>query len=304
MLAGAHLKTMPFQASRTSRSNRKVTAKYLFSNLSWIIICYLLLMQYCMAASQLMVTPTRIIFDSKTRSAKVSVINSGNEAGTYRISFVNKRMTEDGQFEEIKQGSDEDKFSENLVRFSPRQVVLKPGQSQVVRLSLRKPAKLADGEYRSHLLFQAIPKDAGNSIKQVAKSDKISIKLTPIVSISIPVIVRHGKTNAEVNFTAVKFKEADKENTKPRLLMELQRTGNQSIYGDLLAEFIQKDGGSSIIGQINGVAIYTPNTKRTLSLPVTAPTDVKIKNGVINVFYRSPQDQGGKVLSQTQIKVP
>ena len=271
-------------------------------------ICAFLMLAACfkvVAASQLMVTPTRIVFDGKTRSTKVTVINSGDETGTYRISFVNKRMTVDGKFEEIKEGANADeKFAGEMVRFSPRQVVLNPGQSQVVRLSLRKPANLTDGEYRSHLLFKAIPKAAGSGIKEAVKTDKISIKLTPIVSITIPVIVRHGKTQAEVNFNTVKYNAAKDKDSKPSLFMELQRKGNQSIYGDMLAEFIENGGTSNIIAQINGVAIYTPNQTRTLTLPLNIPPGVNIKNGVINVFYRSAQDKGGKVLSQTQLKVP
>lgn len=272
-----------------------------------IAICTFLMCFACfetMAASQLMVTPTRVVFDSNTRSTKVTVINSGDETGTYRISFVNKRMTLDGKFEDIKESKEDEKFAEKLVRFSPRQVVLNPGQSQVVRLSLRKPSKLADGEYRSHLLFKAIPKAAGSSINEAVKSDKISIKLTPIVSITIPVIVRHGKTTAEVKFNGIKYNAAKDKNAKPTLSMELNRSGNQSIYGDMLAEFVADGGASTIVAQINGVAIYTPNKTRTLTLPLNIPPGVNIKNGIINVFYRSSQEKGGKVLSQTQLKVP
>lgn len=272
--------------------------------LSLLTLIVVSAINHAQAASQLMVTPTRIIFDGNTRSAKVTVINTGDESGTYRMSFINKRMTEDGKFEEIKETKDGELFSDKLVRFSPRQVVLEPGKSQIVRLSLRKPSKLAEGEYRSHLLFKAIPKDAGTSIKEAVKTDKISIKLTPIISITIPVIVRHGKTTAEANIASVSFNAADKKNPKPFLSMKINRTGNQSIYGDMLAEFIEDGGTSSVVAQINGVAIYSPNKSRTLDLPLTIPPGLNLKNGVINVFYRSPQDKGGKVLSQTQIKVP
>ena len=45
-------------------------------------------------------------------------------------------------------------------------MTLAPGETQAVRLLLRKPGNLADGEYRSHLLMQNVPKDAGVSIEQ------------------------------------------------------------------------------------------------------------------------------------------
>ena len=52
-----------------------------------------------MAASQIMITPTRVVFSEKMRSASVTIINNGDSKGTYRISMVNKRMNEAGEFE-------------------------------------------------------------------------------------------------------------------------------------------------------------------------------------------------------------
>lgn len=256
------------------------------------------------AASQLMVAPTRIVFDDKSRTSQVTVINSGDASGTYRIKVVNKRMTEDGQIEDVESPNPDELFADKMIRFSPRQVVLEPGKSQVVRLSLRKPAKLMDGEYRSHLLFQAIPENAGTDIQSAVKQEGISVKLTAIVSVSIPVIVRHGETKASVAFTSIKHQPAVGEKSSPSLLLELERKGNQSVYGDFLTEYVNSQGTSVVVGQINGVAIYTPNKKRTIKIPLTAPPGVELKNGVVNVYYRSPQNQGGSVLAQTQLKLP
>ena len=265
--------------------------------------------QDSIAASQLMVAPTRIVFDGNTRSSKVTLINSGDETGTYRISVVNKRMTVDGKFEDVDSPNADELVADKMIRYSPRQVVLEPGKSQVVRLSLRKPAKLENGEYRSHLLFKAIPKDAGTDISSLTQSDKISIKLTPIVSITIPVIVRHGKTNATAKISKVDLikeekKTANKTEPRPALLLEIERTGNASIYGDVFAEFVRGDGAGSVVAQINGIAIYTPNKLRKVKIPLNTPSGVTLKNGIIRVFYRSPANQGGKVISQSQIKIP
>lgn len=255
------------------------------------------------AASQLMVAPTRVVFDGKTRSAQVTVINSGDATGTYRIKVVNKRMTEDGQVEDVESPNPDELFADKMIRFSPRQVVLEPGKSQVVRLSLRKPAKLKEGEYRSHLLFQAIPEDAGTDIKAAVEQKGISVKLSAIISVSIPVIVRHGETKASVIFTSIEYQPAADDKSSPTLLLELKRTGNQSVYGDFLTEYVNSQGNSIVVSQINGVAIYTPNKKRTIKIPLKALPGVELKNGVVNVYYRSPQKQGGAVLAQTQLKL-
>jgi P pilus assembly chaperone PapD len=196
-------------------------------------------------------------------------------------------------------------FSDKMIRFSPRQVVLEPGKSQVIRLGLRKPSNLKDGEYRSHMLFRAIPQNAGKSVQKDAKKPSgISISLTAIVGISIPVIVRHGATDVEVSFVSARFMPRQAKEDRPHMLVELERKGNRSVYGDFLAEFITKDGERKVVAQVGGVAIYTPGTKRRVKLPVKIPPGLELTNGTLQVFYRSPAGQGGKVMAQTQIKIP
>lgn len=108
-------------------------------------------------AGELMVHPTRVVFDGNTRTAQIDVINSGTETMTYRISLIRRRMTDTGEFVPVESAHEQERFADEMIRYSPRQVVIPPGGTQAVRLQLRKPANLEDGEYRSHLLFQALP---------------------------------------------------------------------------------------------------------------------------------------------------
>lgn len=274
------------------------------SVLCLLLISYLFLSD-CLAGSNLLVTPTRIVFENRDRTAQVTVVNTGDETGTYRIELTNKRMTDSGTFENVDKSGPGELFADKMLRYSPRQVILEPGKSQIVRFSLRKPKGLENGEYRSHILFKAIPKDAGSNISSLEKSDKLSIRLTPIISISIPAIVRHGETRASVKFSSIEYMPPDKSMKHPSLFIRLDREGNQSVYGDLLAEFVQHDGSSSVLAQANGIAVYVPNHSRTFRLALTnVPANLDLKSGVVKVFYRDKPDKGGKVLAQTQLKVP
>ena len=86
-----------------------------------------------LALGQLMVSPTRIVFEGNERTKQISVINNGSETGRFRISFVRRNMNADGKI--IKVDEDEPgMYSDEMVRFSPRQVTLEPGQSQTFRL--------------------------------------------------------------------------------------------------------------------------------------------------------------------------
>ena len=100
------------------------------------------------ARSQILLSPTRVVFDGPARAIQVDVVNTSGKAAIYRLSVVNRRMTEDGDLVAIDSPLPGERFVGDMVRFSPRQLTLEPGSSQVVRLSLRKPADLPPGEYR------------------------------------------------------------------------------------------------------------------------------------------------------------
>src|SRR3546814_12247408 len=84
-----------------------------------------------------------------------------------------------------------------VVVFSQRRVTLPPSQPQVVRVGVRVPEGLPPGEYRAHMLFRAVP-DVVPAVAAEAKpaGAGVSIALTPIYGITIPVIVRVGDLGA------------------------------------------------------------------------------------------------------------
>lgn len=260
-----------------------------------------------MAGAQISISPTRIIFDGRTRSASVNLINRGNEASTFRIAFERKRMTEDGQFELVKTPLPGEAFADQMIRFSPRQVVLPPGKSQVVRLLLRKPPNLADGEYRSHLLFSEVPKEAGKSIEaQTGNQKQMSISIKPVLGISIPVIVRHGSTSADVQFVKYVLSNIGPDKSSGELMLTMKRTGNQSVYGDLLVTYKKdKDGkNGTVVAQMNGIAVYSPNYLRSVKLKLQTPKGVSLDGGTLDIVYRLNPAEGDKVLAQGQVAVP
>lgn len=249
-------------------------------------------------AGEVMVYPTRVVFDSERRSAHVEIINAGRETTTYRIAFENKRMTEAGHFETLPPGTP-GLYAADFVQFSPRQIVLAPGAAQIVRLYLRKPANLAAGEYRSHLAIKAVPPAA--PARSAQPDDKgLRIELTPVFGVTIPVIVRQGTLSARAEIANLAFRNSrDKE---PGLLrVQLHRTGNRSVYGDVTVHFAAARGGERVIGRAAGVAVYTPNTTRVLFVPL-AESPEKLRGGALRVTYRTRPDEGGATLAE--IKVP
>ena len=254
----------------------------------------------------LAVVPSRAVFDGRTRSLELTLLNRGTKTTTYRISMVNRRMLQDGGFEEIEEPGPGERFAEKLVRYAPRQVKLVPGKAQTVRLMVRKQAGLAAGEYRSHLMFQAIPERVqGRSIEQPGAGEgQFRVELIPIFGITIPVIVRHGSLTAGVAVKKLSLAPGAPAGA-PVLAFRIERNGDRSVFGDLSVSFVPRDGGSELVlGRLNGVAVYTPNPARRFSLPLRVPNGTKLRAGQLRVSYRARPDEGGAVLASAVLELP
>ena len=238
----------------------------------------------------LMVTPQRVTFDGKSRVQTVTVINRSQARQSFRLFFSEKRMTEAGLLADIEDPA-EGFYASPLIRFSPRRVTLAPGQSQKVKLLVHKTAHLEPGEYRSHLVFQVIPEAAGLTLEAAhGESGGIGVKLTPLFGTSIPIIVRHGDLSAQVEIVQT---ELDRVADQPQVNLSLvfKRTGNRSVYGDVLIEHVSQDGQVTEMSQVKGMAIYTDIQQRTLDMALMSPAADTFQNGHLRITYTARDSQ-------------
>src|SRR3989344_6468072 len=204
------------------------------------------------AAGDLLVAPARVVLDG-SRGTEVVLNNIGSEPATYRISLEIKRRTALGGLDEIEEGdaNDAERAALNMISFSPRRVTLPPNQPQVIRVGVRVPEGTPPGEYRAHMLFRAVPDaaPAADPAKPVA-SGGVSIALTPIYGITIPVIVRVGDLGAEAPIG-----EAQVVDTVdgPAFAFDLTRKGNRSVYGDIE---VTRPGVAEPLLLARGIAVY------------------------------------------------
>jgi hypothetical protein len=254
-------------------------------------------------AGDLLVAPTRIVLEGRTRAAEITLVNIGRAPATYRISLYHLRMLENGEMKEIETPEEGAPWSDDVVRYAPRQVTLAPNVSQVVRVQLRLPASLPDGEYRSHLLFRAVPREDAmpeRSIEKPAADDAkgFSVRLTPIYGVSIPLVVRHGQTSATAGLRNVSFQPARGEEPAA-VACELQRAGNQSLYGNVTVTFVPSSGAQRVVGMMNGVAVYTPLAQRTLRILLQPPPGLALAGGKLEVMFSRPEQNGERLASAT-----
>ena len=255
------------------------------------------------ARAELMLHPTRIVFEQNQRAAQIELINNGTRPASYRIALVNRRMTDAGQFEPADSPGPGERFADSMLRYSPRQITLQPGTAQTVRVMLRKPAELAEGEYRSHLLFDKLPDAEGeNSIEQRGQNSGIGVVMNALVGASVPVIVRHGKVDASVKLAglAVQYDAT----RRPLLAMRFEREGGSSVYGDVSVSFTPRGGKTHTVGQVGGIAVYTPNRVRQAALPLQLPAGVSLAAGSLEVVFRERPEAGGRQLAQASLALP
>jgi len=258
------------------------------------------------AAAQLMVTPTRVVFDGNERTKQISLINNGSDSGRFKITFVRKKMTPEGGIKIIEE-NEPGLYSDEMVRYSPRLVTLAPGQSQTVRLMLRKKSGTADGEYRSHMMFQSLPDTAATDVAKLTseKTDTLTIELIPVVGITIPVIVRQGELSAKVKLTGFEIKQGNTVKASSMLSLQIDRQGNKSVYGDFRVYFKPKSSEPVIVGRVNGVAVYTGIGSRRLNIPLQIPKGVSLSNGEIHITYLLPgKDESTGLIAESRLSVP
>lgn len=238
-------------------------------------------------AGDLLVSPARVTLDNRNRTAELILSNRGDATDTYRIRLIRMEMTADGGLKEATApaaGVD----PAGLVRYAPHQITLEPGQTQVLRVMLRKPADLPDGEYRVHMLFQAIPPElAGTAAPSKDKGKGVSIKLVPIMGLAIPVIVQQGEITAKAGLGDLHL-EMEKE--QAFAAFHLTRAGNASIYGNLEATFQPKGGKAIPVGEMNGLAVYPPLDARNVKLALAPPKGVALRNGTLILTFRTPDE--------------
>ena len=248
------------------------------------------------AAGDLLVAPTRVVLDGD-RGTEVILNNIGSETATYRISLELRRMTADGRLEEVSedQANAMEQAAKAMIRYAPRRVTLPPNQPQAIRLGVRAPEGLADGEYRVHLLFRAIP-EARSVTDQAVPEGGFTIALTPIYGVTIPIIVRYGNLQATA---AIANGRMETDANGQSFAFDLSRSGDRSTYGEIR---ITKPGLAEPVMVARGIAVYPEVAKRTVSLPV--PPDIAAQlNGAVTVAYYESANDGGALIAKTDMNI-
>jgi len=260
----------------------------------FITICLLLVSISSQVIAGLVLNPQRIVLEERERSASLDLLNTSNETGRYQIYFEHKIMKADGSIVTIENPEEGGPYAGDMIRYSPRRVDIPANKSQTIRLAVRRPKNLPDGEYLSHLVLKQIPNIIPSNIE--ADSDnptekKLSLSVQPILKLAIPVIVRKGKLSTSADITEIT--PIKKDGLVEDLHFTLHRKGGFSLYGDV-ALFEQKNENDlgKRLGFIRGIALYDPTPKRLVKLHLDKPQDLSGKTLLLR--FEENEKYGGK----------
>jgi P pilus assembly chaperone PapD len=273
-----------------SMTTRKATpdsiTRFLFAAL-------LLLLPLRAARADLTITPWRVVFQERDRTASIDLVNMSDQTNIYRLSWMQMKMDKNGRYVLVPEDGDKDPHSvANMVVFAPRQVTIEPHGQQTIRVSLRRPADLPFGEYRAHLLMKKLAKQGPERQDPNAKNITMALKVN--LSFSVPVIVRSGEDkDLKISLTSPKL--AMRKDTKlptPELDIDINRdAGTFSSYGSLQVYWDPLQGKEEQIGDVNNIALYPEIKQRMIDIPLSEnPT-----NGRIRVVYKGKYESEGKI---------
>lgn len=253
-----------------------------------------------MGQGSLLVTEKRVVLEGRQKKAMINIVNVGNETTTYKVSFKEKIMNEDGSFTALEAADSGLMCASPFLRIYPRTITLAPGEPQVVMLQYRRTADMQAGEYRSHLWFKQIENQKPLGTEEPkTESNELSFNIKALVGLSIPVIIRTGEQELNVSLDDLALFTSSDFDTYFTFI--IRREGNVSVYGDLKAEYIPVKGKPYQIGAKNGLAVYTSIEKRRVAIKLDITPGMNLKKGTIKLTYVSRDDANKKEVFAEQI---
>ncbi len=247
------------------------------------------------------ITPTRIVFEEGDRFKEVTLVNTSNEAKTYDIGWQHYRMNEDdgtgaGAATTITESPATEFDLSQYVVFTPRRVTLPPSAKQKIRLALRRPAGVADGEYRAHLQFKALRDDINEQNESQEKgASSAAVKIN--ISYSIPVMFRAGSPTLAGKIQNVKL-QRNPENGMLEALVTIAR-GNDP-YGVIGHMYIYDPTGK-VIGENGNAHVYPEVPSRTFRVPLIDESNLSGRN--IRIVLRHYDNDKGLIYDERLVPV-
>lgn len=224
------------------------------------------------------VWPTTVFIDSRTRTATLTLTNSGLRAEEIEIDFAFgvPVADENGSVRVIfldATGIGHRSIVQH-VRAFPRRMRLEPGQTQVVRLLVQPPEGLPDGEYWARVMVASV----GGQPPIQQQTGNVTMEITVRTVIAVGLYYRHGQTETSLRVPSAR---ASRGEAFVGLYLDLDRGGNAAFLGRVVAEVVDA-AGAVVATHIEQLAVHEDMLWR---VDVPLPADVAA-DSPLTVRYR------------------
>jgi len=264
-----------------------------------LIAC--LLLSLCLSESTaadgagLLISAHELIFDRDTRSHSLHLNNRGNRTGVYTLSWVDHTMTKEGRLFIWKDPSQSPWSLQPYIRFSPRRVTLRPGESQRIRVALKSNrSEYEGGELFSHLNILTLNSNLEET-KPPTKSTQeaaTGIEIKTRSAINIPIVWRKTSDKPKAKITI-------ESKTANSLTLKIQRIGQASNRG-FLHVIHTLQGKSSPLRGVQPLIIYANIEERTTTLKFDSSIP---QQGKLDIYYSKNNDNIDQMLGQTRLQL-
>ncbi len=242
------------------------------------------------------VSPTRIMLNEDESTNTITLTNTGTDSAFYEVSFVEFKMNNEGRLEKCPPNDSSIQIASPYLQVYPREIDLAPNETQTIMVRYRTNPNLRQGEYRSHIYFRVIDKSNTSNIQ----TQQSGFKITPLIGITIPAILRLGNT-----YTTATIQNLNCSKQPDSTLwanFDIIRTGNASLYGDAEVIYSPVFGTEYLIGHLKGIAAYTNISVRKVTIRLTQPEGIIFRSGHFIARYTDPNNRK-RILAEQKIKV-
>lgn len=264
-------------------------------------ICFTILLSLTAQSvwANLLINPTRTEFSPSARTADVTLINTSKVTTTYRLAWAEKKAKTNGGYEDLTAAEAANfPIASKMLRFSPKQVTLKAGERQTVKLAIRRPQNLTAGEYRSHLLFKALPPtNAEEGLDPNASATAINL----VVSFAIPVVIQQGALNYQMtmNDAHINYNPSKKDGS---VAVNISRSGQHSVIGNINAYWTPNGGSERLIAKAGEYNLW-PEVSSTTATLSWVGADFAVSDGKLRIVYEGVKSFRGKTFFDKTITV-
>jgi len=223
------------------------------------------------AQAQLLITPLQVVIEGRERSKQIILVNTGKQTNTYRIEWQQLKQVDGpgGYLVDEEYAEGDNRFLQNFAVFSPRQITIAPGEKQTVRVAVRRPAELAEGEYKSHLKFHIISAPVGGGkngeFNPNLNEGEINIGIQVRASYSIPIIYRVGSHDVDVEIGQPSFNISERTGFM-NVQIPLFRDGLHGVIGEVQVHHTPNNGEKFYVGALGNANLFPEISQRNVNI--------------------------------------